>query len=118
MVLTEEGIVTDVRYNRTAREGEVYSEEGIYTITAKNKYTSQTTVKVIRVGSGWTVSDEKESFDETGLFNMDGFRGIFVTRTANKTNSSSSVGIALPICLILVISLSTIVIFKLRKKRH
>lgn len=116
--VSEEGIVTDVRYNRTAREGEVYSEEGIYTITAKNKYTSQTTVKVIRVGSGGIVSDEKESFSKTGLFNMDGFRGIFVTRTANQTNNSSSVGIALPICMILVISLSTIVFFKLRKKRH
>lgn len=52
-VLSEgkDGLVEDVRYNRPASDGEVYTEEGIYTITTKNVYTNQTTPKKIYVGS-------------------------------------------------------------------
>ena len=52
-VLTEtaEGFVEDVRFNRPARDGEQYNEEGIYTITVRNRYTGQDTVKTIYVGT-------------------------------------------------------------------
>lgn len=45
-----EGLVEDVRFNRPATDGEYYTEEGIYTITATNQYTDVTTVKKIYVG--------------------------------------------------------------------
>lgn len=45
------GLVEDVRFNRPASDGEEYTEEGIYTITASNKYTNQETQKVIYVGT-------------------------------------------------------------------
>lgn len=45
------GLVEDIRFNRPAKDGDKYTEEGIYTITVKNKYTEQTTEKVIYVGS-------------------------------------------------------------------
>ena len=45
------GLVEDVRFNRPAKDGDKYTEEGIYTITVKNKYTNQTTEKVIYVGN-------------------------------------------------------------------
>lgn len=44
------GLVEDVRFNRPAKEGDEYTEEGIYTITVSNKYTKQTTEKIIYVG--------------------------------------------------------------------
>lgn len=52
-VLTEgvSGPVEDVRFNRPARDGEQYTEEGIYTITVRNRYTREETVKTIYVGT-------------------------------------------------------------------
>ena len=44
------GLAEDVRFNRPAKDGEEYTEEGIYTITAKNRYTDQETIKKIYVG--------------------------------------------------------------------
>lgn len=45
------GLVEDTRFNGPARDGDRYTEEGIYTITAKNPSTGQETVKTIYVGS-------------------------------------------------------------------
>lgn len=45
------GYVTDERFNRPAKDGETYSDEGIYTFTVKNLYTdSEPTTKVVYVG--------------------------------------------------------------------
>lgn len=44
------GLVEDTRFNGPARDGDQYTEDGIYTITAKNDYTGQETVKKIYVG--------------------------------------------------------------------
>ncbi len=51
-VLTEgaDGLVEDTRFNGSAKEGTEYREEGIYTITVKNKYTGAETEKKIYVG--------------------------------------------------------------------
>lgn len=53
VVMTEsaDGMVEDVRFNRPARDGEQYTEEGIYTITVRNRYTGDETVKTIYVGT-------------------------------------------------------------------
>lgn len=44
------GLTEDIRYNRPAKDGDEFTEEGIYTITATNKYTNEKTKKVIYVG--------------------------------------------------------------------
>jgi len=46
-----DGLTEDVRFNKPAKDGEQYTDEGIYTITASNIYTNQTTTKVIYVGT-------------------------------------------------------------------
>ena len=46
-----EGLVEDTRFNMPASDGESYTDEGVYTITAKNRYTNQTTTKIIYVGT-------------------------------------------------------------------
>ena len=45
------GLTEDVRFNRPARDGEQYTDEGIYTITVSNRYTGQQTEKRIYVGT-------------------------------------------------------------------
>ncbi len=52
-VLTDsaDGLVEDTRFNGPAKEGALYTEDGIYTITVSNLYTGQVTVKKIYVGT-------------------------------------------------------------------
>ena len=40
----------DVRFNRPAKDGETYTDEGIYTFTVRNLYTGESTTKTIYVG--------------------------------------------------------------------
>lgn len=51
MTYSADGPVEDVRFNRPARDGEQYTQEGIYTITVRNRYTGEETVKTIYVGT-------------------------------------------------------------------
>ena len=43
----------DIRFNRSARDGEEYTDEGIYIITVKNKVTGEQTEKRIYVGADY-----------------------------------------------------------------
>lgn len=45
------GLTEDVRFNRPARDGDQYTDEGVYTITVSNRYTGQETTKQIYVGT-------------------------------------------------------------------
>lgn len=45
-----DGLIEDTRYNRAAKDGEEFTEEGIYTITVSNQYTGEETIKKIYVG--------------------------------------------------------------------
>lgn len=53
ITLTEgaSGLVEDIRFNRPARDGETYTKEGIYILTAMNEYTGEQTTKKIYVGT-------------------------------------------------------------------
>jgi len=52
LVVGKDGYLTeDVRFNRPAKDGEVYTSEGIYTFNVTNLYTNQHTTKTIYVGS-------------------------------------------------------------------
>lgn len=64
----------DVRFNRPATDGAQYTEEGVYTITVKNLYTTQSTTKVIYVGTdpimkayvvtGYSLREIKQKLEE------------------------------------------------------
>ena len=45
------GVVEDERFNRPAKDGDRYDAEGIYTISVSNRYTGESTVKTIFVGT-------------------------------------------------------------------
>lgn len=44
------GLIEDVRKNTSAKDGDSYTEEGIYTITVTNQYTGQSTTKKLYIG--------------------------------------------------------------------
>jgi hypothetical protein len=58
-----DGLVEDVRFNRPAKDGDSYTEEGIYTISVRNRYTGQETTKKIYVGE----NDVLKAHITTGL---------------------------------------------------
>ena len=48
---TANGVIEDERFNRPAKDGDRYTQEGIYTISVSNRYTGESTTKTIFVGS-------------------------------------------------------------------
>lgn len=58
-----DGLVEDTRFNRKAKNREAYTEEGIYTITVKNKVADLQTEKKIYVGD----NDILKAYMTTGL---------------------------------------------------
>lgn len=83
-VLNESGndVVEDVRFNKPAKDGDSYNEEGIYIITVKNRYTDQVTEKRIYVGkndllrayatTGLSIKEIKDKLDSGAEINPDG----------------------------------------------
>ena len=51
LVETASGVVEDERFNRPAKDGDQYTQEGIYTISVSNRYTGESTTKTLFVGS-------------------------------------------------------------------
>lgn len=51
LVETANGVIEDERFNRPAKDGDRYTQEGIYTISVSNRYTGEATTKTIFVGS-------------------------------------------------------------------
>lgn len=76
------GLTEDTRFNKPAKEGDEYTEEGVYTITVKNKYTDQETTKQIYVGTndilkayvttGKSISEIERLIDEGATIEDDG----------------------------------------------
>lgn len=72
-----DGLVSeDVRFNRPAKDGESYSDEGIYTFSVKNIYTGDTTTKILYVGTNKylrALSKNKLTIKELNDYIRDGY---------------------------------------------
>ena len=95
----------DVRFNRPAKDGDEYTEEGIYTITSSNKYTGQLTTKKIYVGkddvlkavttNGLSVTEVQDfiaagaKIDDDGKIILAGHETL-TSETANTSDLSST----------------------------
>lgn len=55
------GLTEDTRFNTAAKDGDTYTQEGIYTITARNQYTGRETIKRIYVGNDPNLSAQVEA---------------------------------------------------------
>jgi len=77
-----DGLVNDTRFNGPARDGTKYTQEGIYTIFAKNEITGQSTHKKIYVGkdplikayirTGVSIPKLRKLVDAGAIINTDG----------------------------------------------
>lgn len=75
-------LVPDTRFNKPARDGEEFTDEGVYTFTVTNRYTGQSTTKMIYVGNdpvlnayvttGKSVSDIQALLADGATVNEDG----------------------------------------------
>ena len=81
--LGADGLLTeDVRFNRPAKDNDIYTDDGIYTFTVKNLYTGENTTKTIYVGTSkyllalsknnLTVSDLNEKIAQNATIDDDG----------------------------------------------
>lgn len=124
----EETISDDTRFNRPARDGDEYTEEGIYTIVVKNKYTNETEEKSICVGNskilkanftqGITVKEYKERMANINKTNND----IVIDNDSvdvAEGNTINMTNILLVVCPLLIVLIIYILIkAKMKKKRE
>lgn len=83
-ILADNGneLVSDARFNKPARDGEEFTDEGVYTFTVTNRYTGQSTTKMLYVGAdqvlkahattGKSVSDIRALLDDGATIREDG----------------------------------------------
>ena len=57
------GLTEDVRFNGPAKDGDKYTDDGIYVFTVKNQYTEELTKKTIYVGS----ADYMKALSDSGM---------------------------------------------------
>lgn len=77
-----DGLTEDTRFNRPAKDGDQYTDEGIYTVTAQNIYTNQSTTKKIYVGTdevlmahmmtGLSIDEIKNQVNQGAVIQEDG----------------------------------------------
>jgi hypothetical protein len=77
-----DGLTEDVRFNKPAKDGDEYTDEGIYTFTVTNRYTGQQTTKRIYVGAneilkahmttGYSITEINKQLEEGATINTDG----------------------------------------------
>lgn len=90
-ILTEgaDGLIEDTRFNKSAKDGAEFTDEGIYTITVKNKYNGETTTKRIYVGTnsilrahmveGLSIPEINNLLAQGATINDDGFIQLAVS---------------------------------------
>ena len=76
------GYVMDERFNRAAKDGETYEDEGVYVFTVANQYTGEKTTKTIYVGespiikalatSGLSLSEINKILNDGGKIDKNG----------------------------------------------
>lgn len=94
---TVDGLVEDTRFNGAAKNGSEYTEEGIYTITARNEYSGTETTKRIYVGTnavlrahmktGRTISEINELLSQGATISDDGTIQLVSSTTPAEPNN-------------------------------
>lgn len=127
------GLVEDTRFNKPAKDGDEYTEEGIYTITASNPSTGQETIKKIYVGdnpvlkchavTGLPVETINARLAEGDTIDSD---GTLVTPepvapttsgTIGMESDRSPFGLLVAIAVVILVFLSVVLLCR-RRRRH
>lgn len=88
----KDGLSEDTRFNRPAKDGEEYVEEGIYTIVVKNRYTGQSTEKVIYVGDNDVLKAHVTTGYSIKKINAELAEGAVVDENGKLQSGSSNMG--------------------------
>ena len=96
-----DGYTEDIRYNRPAKDGDQYIDEGIYTIEVGNPSTGKTTEKRIYVGkdsvlkasmnvenAGYTINEIADLVEQGAVIQEDGAIVLPVVETVEETEPS------------------------------
>lgn len=137
-ILTDsaDGLVEDTRANGPAKDGAKYVDEGIYTITATNQYTNQTTTKKIYVGtnnvlkaymtSGLSIEEINKLVSEGATIDDDGI----ITLSENseiesdtdvsdsQNNDDNKDGFIVPILVVVIAVLTSVIVTILKKRKN
>ncbi|MBR3362041.1 MAG: hypothetical protein IKG39_11940 [Lachnospiraceae bacterium] len=130
-------LVEDTRFNKPAKAGDKYIDEGVYTLTVRNKYTNQETVKVIYVGhqnilkayvtTGLPVVEISDmvsrgaTIDDTGTIDSTSMKGnpAKTDTTADDAQSGGKINvfmIIIPAIVIIIVIVIALVAFRRKKK--
>lgn len=132
LVESADGIIKDTRYNAPAHDGEEYTKDGIYTITAINQYTNQKTQKKIYVGAdnimkahvstGLTIEEINKMLDEGAEISEDGIITLSEASSESEVTVREGeqsyakqivIGMIILICFVIIL-----VMFRRRKNRQ
>lgn len=97
----KDGLVEDTRFNQPARDGEKFTDEGIYNITVKNRYTGRRTEKTIYVGnnnilqayvsnSGYSIRELTNLVNEGATIRLDGSIKMPETTTTTEATTTTA----------------------------
>ena len=127
----EDGWSSEILFDGPAQEGAVYSEEGFYTITAKNSYTGQETMTKIYVGTdafikahvvtGRTIDDIEELVASGATINDDGtldLTGIEVMKQAKARKRTTAIVLAIVAAVVLAAAAVVVYFIGNKKKRN
>ena len=137
-ILTEsaDGLVEDTRANGPAKDGAKYIDEGIYTITATNQYTNQTTTKKIYVGtnnvlkafmtSGLSIEEINKLVSEGATIGDEGIITLStngeikedtnVSASQKNNDSMGRLSVAIVAVFVVVLAVALLTVWKKRKK--
>lgn len=133
-------LVSDTRFNKPARDGEEFTGEGVYTFTVTNRYTGQSTTKMVYVGkdpvlkayatTGKPVSEIQAMLDDGATVSDDGTlvkAGQTVAEAlptegddeapAPAKSESGSFPIVIPIAIGVVVVLALVLVLRGRGKK-
>lgn len=124
------GLVEDTRYNRPAKDEEEFTEEGIYTITVENVYTSEKTIKKIYVGkdkilkahvqTGRSIENVREIVKLGATIDEEGNISYIPKEYRNdyKDISKKSFNLSLPVIISLIVVMLLFIIATILKNKN
>ena len=124
------GLVEDTRYNRPAKDKEEFTEEGIYTITVENVYTSEKTIKKIYVGkdkilkahvqTGRSIENVREIVKLGATIDEEGNISYIPKEYRNdyKDISKKSFNLSLPVIISLIVVMLLFIIATILKNKN
>lgn len=123
------GLTEDTRFNKPAKDGEKFTDEGIYTITVKNNYSDLTDIFKIYVGTNsllkasvinnLSIEEVTDLLDKGSTIKEDGTivrLESSVNNSSNKQNSANDINILPYLLSILLICIGIILLKKNKKK--